>query len=165
MLYFAYGSNMSTRRLQGRTPSATPLGVGVLHSHLMKFHKISGDGSGKCDAFETGDANDCMHGVVYRINEAEIETLDIVEELGRGYEKKQASITVHGRERLEAFTYCAISTDASLSPYCWYKEHVVRGAEEHGLPRDYTAALRAIRHLDDHDAVRIARELSIYRND
>ena len=50
IVYFAYGSNMSQRRLQARVPSATFLGIGILLGHALAFHKISKkDGSGKCD--------------------------------------------------------------------------------------------------------------------
>jgi hypothetical protein len=56
MLYFAYGSNMSVSRLVARTPSAQPLGRCALRGHQLRFHKVGGDGSAKCDAFHTGNS-------------------------------------------------------------------------------------------------------------
>jgi hypothetical protein len=50
MQYFAYGSNMSLRRLRTRVPSAVKLGNATLFGHQLKFHKRSQDGSAKCDA-------------------------------------------------------------------------------------------------------------------
>ena len=35
-------------------------------------------------------------------------------------------------------------TDASVRPRDWYKDHVVRGAREHGLPSDYIRALETV---------------------
>ena len=53
ILYFAYGSNMSSRRLKNRVESANVISTGILEKYKLKFHKISEDGSGKCDAFFT----------------------------------------------------------------------------------------------------------------
>jgi gamma-glutamylcyclotransferase len=53
MYYFAYGSNMSLSRLRERVPSAEAVGCFSLNGHDLRFHKLSKDGSGKCDAFFT----------------------------------------------------------------------------------------------------------------
>jgi len=42
----------------------------------------------------------------------------------------------------------------SLRPYTWYKEFVVRGAEQHGLPDGYIEQLKAIDAVADPDAAR-----------
>ena len=34
--------------------------------------------------------------------------------------------------------------DEALVPYSWYHELVIRGAEQHDLPNDYIAELRAV---------------------
>ena len=57
VVYFAYGSNMSTARLRGRVPSCKPLGVATLPGHALRFHKRSADKSGKCNAFASGNDN------------------------------------------------------------------------------------------------------------
>ena len=49
LLYFAYGSNMSSVRLRARVNSAQPLGVARLPGHRLRWHMHSLDGSGKCD--------------------------------------------------------------------------------------------------------------------
>ena len=38
-LYFAYGSNMSERRLRKRVPSAKVVGTGILKNHCLTFQK------------------------------------------------------------------------------------------------------------------------------
>jgi hypothetical protein len=65
--------------------------------------------------------------------------------------------------RLEAFTYCATQIDDRLLPYDWYKQHVLRGALEHGLPPDYVAAIHAVQTIADPDGARQQHELAIYR--
>ena len=84
MIYFAYGSNMSVARLSKRAPSAAPIETGLLYGHKLIFHKISKDGSGKCDAFETGNPVDCLHGVLYKIDPAHRHLLDEIEMSGYG---------------------------------------------------------------------------------
>ena len=48
MYYFAYGSNMLTRRLTvaARGPSAHAIAVGKLLGRQLQFHKVGLDGSG-----------------------------------------------------------------------------------------------------------------------
>lgn len=78
-LYFAYGSNMSSRRLTapGRTPSATRVTVGYVAGRRLTFDKLSTrDQSGKCDCEATGDAAERVYGVVYRITALERAALD-----------------------------------------------------------------------------------------
>ncbi len=53
MLYFSYGSNMSSRRLLSRVPSARFITSASLPGHALHFHKKGLDGSAKCDAYET----------------------------------------------------------------------------------------------------------------
>lgn len=50
--YFAYGSNMCSGRLSERV-SCTFVAVARLAGHQLRFHKVSKDGSSKCDAFHT----------------------------------------------------------------------------------------------------------------
>jgi hypothetical protein len=52
------------------------------------FHKLSKDGSGKCDIYETNDQNDKVYGVLYRIDKRDELTLDGFEGFNYGYDKK-----------------------------------------------------------------------------
>ena len=141
MKYFAYGSNMSSKRLCARTPSARVLGVYTLSGFALRFHKVGKDGSGKCDAFPTGDATDRVIGVLYELDPGDAATLDRIEGVGWGYRKEEVRVAAaNGREEC-AFTYCATRVDAALVPYSWYLAHVLAGAREAGLPDAYVAAL------------------------
>jgi hypothetical protein len=165
LLYFAYGSNMSPPRLQARVPSATPLQPARLSGHVLRFHKHSRvDGSAKCDACHTGDPDDVVHGLLYRMAAAERGYLDECEGLGRGYEIKHVSLILASGERLEAFTYYATDIRPGLLPFHWYKEHVLRGARRAGLPDSYVRAIAAVESGDDPDPLRHRREMAIYRD-
>ncbi|MFP4610679.1 MAG: gamma-glutamylcyclotransferase family protein [Thiohalophilus sp.] len=163
MYYFAYGSNMSSRRIQARAPSATKRDTAVLTGHRLAFHKISDkDGSAKCDACETGNLTDCVHGVVFTIAEQDKPALDRAEGLGRGYAEKVVRVSLTNGEVVEAITYYAIRTDPALKPLDWYKAHVIRGAREHALPEAYIRAIETVEYVEDTDDVRRERELAIY---
>ena len=142
-LYFAYGSNMATARLCARTPSARVVGTAKLPRHALRWHKLGKDGSGKCDISFVGDAADeVVWGVVYRIGLNEREALDRIEGVGIGYHTREVSVgTVSGE--LAVRTYQAIPSriDPTLRPLRWYRDWVLAGAKEHGLPKDYVAMI------------------------
>lgn len=156
MIYFAYGSNMLTARLRARTPGARPLGTARLPGHSLRFHKRGMDGSGKCDAFFTGDANDVVLGVVYAVPLAELPVLDAAEGLGRGYRHATVSVEMPTGTQI-ALTYVAMPgfTADDLPPFGWYRELVRAGAAEHGLSPGYVAAfIDAVAAIPDPDAGR-----------
>ncbi|MFC1745110.1 gamma-glutamylcyclotransferase family protein [Candidatus Riflebacteria bacterium] len=157
MKYFAYGSNMCLQRLRERVRSAKKVTTACLKGHLLKFHKISIDGSGKCDIHETGYDSDLVYGVVYEVDECEKSGLDRAESLGYGYELKTVEVMADAR-RIKAFTYYATAIDESLKPYKWYKAYVVCGAKENGFPHAYIAMLEGSPDLEDPDKSR--RELN-----
>lgn len=159
-LNFSYGSNMLTRRLRARTPSALPLGTAVLHDHALHWHKAGQDGSGKCDVRAAAGAQ--VHGVVYRIARRDKPLLDAAEGLGAGYD--EAEHTVHGPAgAVRAWLYVATHIDATLPPYDWYHALVLAGAHEHRLPPAYIAGLQAIAARADRDAQRAAQHFALAR--
>ena len=162
ILYFSYGSNMSSLRLMERVPSATFLSIATLKEHKLQFHKKSKDGSGKCDAEHTANRNDCVIGVVFALSASDKKELDRKECLGFGYKEKTVTVMLENGDRIEAATYYATETDATLNPYNWYKEHVLRGAKENNLPHDYISIIEKVESLPDPDMGRHAQELGIY---
>jgi len=163
VLYFAYGSNMSSRRLLARTPSATVVSVAKLNDHQLKFHKLSKDGSGKCDIAETNQMENYVLGIVYKIAVVDKSALDGYEGLGNGYEEKRVQVESLNGEFLQAFSYYATHIGEGLKPYSWYKEHVLRGAWEHHLPKEYIENIERIEHMADNDKTRAEKELAIYK--
>ncbi len=161
--YFAYGSNMATHRLLQRLPGARHIDIGILTRHQLSFRKKDDAGlSAKCDIELTGDAGDEVIGIIYNISNADKQTLDQIEGLGRGYDEKLVEIRTPLGQVLSAVTYYAIEIDHSLIPYHWYKQHVLRGAIEHGLPVEYISKIESIESQEDPDQQRSHRELSIY---
>ena len=145
MKYFAYGSNMCSGRLreEKRVKSAKFVCVARLSRHRLCFHKRSKDGSGKCNAFRTDGPNDEVLGVVFEIDPSEKRRLDKAE--GPGYLTIPVDLATD-MGAMAVFTYIADSKtiDDKLKPYRWYKECVIAGAEEHGLPKAYIERLYAV---------------------
>ena len=160
--YFAFGSNLSSPRLLERLPGARVHGVATLAGHRLCWHKKGRDRSGKCDILQTGGEEDIVYGVIYLMTQDESLELDRYETADFGYGRKQVEVDLPDGGSLEAFTYYARNIDRQLRPYDWYKEHVLRGALEHGFPRHYVATIEATESRPDHDSLRRRRELSIY---
>ena len=78
--YFAYGSNMFTRRLAARVHDAAPLSSGVLHGHELRFHKSSRDGSGKCDAYQVDHGDAQVIGALFNLPRTGKAELDRIED-------------------------------------------------------------------------------------
>ncbi len=142
-LYFAYGSNMSTRRLQHRLPGAVPLGIAEWRERALVFDKLSRDGSGKANLISR--AGECSWGVVFRLQTHHWAVLDSFEP---GYSRCDSMVLQPDGSELDVQTYLAdadhVAGEAAPPPYDWYLEHLLLGAREHGLPLAYIARLEAI---------------------
>ena len=162
--YFAYGSNMSFKRLRKRVPSAEPKERGVLRCHRLAFHKVSKDKSGKCDIVSSKES-DVVWGRLYYINGKEEKRLDRHEGLGSGYDKKFVTVELDCGCTVCAMTYYVeddTKKNPSLKPYTWYKKHVLVGAKEACLPPDYIKKIEEVKARKDCDKEREAKELKIY---
>lgn len=158
MLYLAYGSNLFTKRLKGRVPSAVKLREVELPNYQLSFHKKAGDRSAKCNIREVN--NSSIYGIIYRLEAEEKPDLDKIE--GPGYNVDYLQIDSDNESR-EVFTYLAAENyiDDSLKPYSWYKSIVIAGAEEHNLPQEYIRKIKEVKSVPDPDRERARRELSI----
>lgn len=156
-LYFAYGSNMLTRRLQARTPSARPVGRATLPGHELRWHKVSKDGSGKCDIVSAAGGA-MVHGVLFEIALSEKTALDTAEGLGWGYKQIQLEVQTDNGA-VQALSYQATNIDHGTLPYDWYKALVVAGAREHKLAADYVRALEVVTTVEDWNVRRAEENL------
>ncbi|MEP5763364.1 MAG: gamma-glutamylcyclotransferase [Halieaceae bacterium] len=162
MKYFAYGSNMSLRRLRERVPAVSMLGSCALSGHQLRFHKSGQDGSAKCDAFYTGQQEQLLHGALYEIDQGGKSALDRVEGLGMGYQEKLVEVVTAAGVCVEAVTYYATHIDENLLPFCWYRQHVLVGAQELGLPQPHVELIENTEAIRDPDGERHEQQLALY---
>lgn len=165
-LYFAYGSNMSSRRLRAanRAPSAVAVSSASLAGYRLVFDKASKDGSSKADCERTGKPHDLVYGALFSISEVDAQALDVAEgALGAkpGYRRAEVEVmTSAGLQR--ARTYLAVEKREGLLPYPWYIQHVLAGTMEFALPSDYVERIERQETMPDADANRSDAELAIY---
>ncbi len=154
--YFAYGSNMLSRRLQRRTASAQPLGPALLSGYRLVFTKPgSRCGSGKCGIVIDQAATACVHGVLFTLDHRELELLDRFEGVGYGYQRGEVTVRPDDDSpSLTAMTYLPTRLDPDVLPFDWYRDLVIAGAREHGLPASYIADLSAVAAKPDEDRAR-----------
>ncbi len=164
MLYFAYGSNMLTERLQDRVPSAEPVAAATLPGRTLRFHKRSRDGSGKCNLVSASEDSAVVHGVLFDVAPDDLSALDEAEHRGRGYER--CRVHPHAPDQsVEAFAYVAQPAyiDDALRPYDWYRAVVTAGAHQHDLPPAYRRHLESVRTYPDPDEERRTQYRSLLR--
>jgi hypothetical protein len=139
-LYFAYGSNMSSRRLRARVPAARALGAARLPGMRRVVNKRGQDGSGKVNVIE--DPASHVWGVVFEIARADWPELDRHE---WGYARRAAEVLA-AAERLAVQLYVAESPLVAdgLAPFDWYREFLLEGAREHALPDEVIASFEAL---------------------
>ena len=157
MEYLAYGSNMLFARLLRRVSSARDPRAVRVPGHAVRYRKLSVDGSAKCDLVRVAESS-MAYGVLYDIEPVQRKILDRYEGVGAGYHPVFVTVETHGR-LLEALTYLADDTHLvdGLLPYDWYRDLVVAGAREHGLPDAYVEEQLEVSALPDPDATRSRR--------
>ena len=153
IITFAYGSNMPTARIRARCPTATALGVAVLHGYELRWHKTSKDGSGKADIVKSDVDGASVFGVLYEISPDEKAALDRAEGLGHGYEEVEVEVLLKGTHA-KVTAYRATAINPMLQPYTWYTALAAFGAREQALPEAYIAQIEAVSAVKDPDQAR-----------
>jgi len=156
--YFAYGANMATdvivgRRglvvLESRAGRAMGWRVGFVERGLPLVEPAFA-GLVSDEVIETcaNDAREALErttteawGVLHRVSENDLRRLDRFE--GPGYLRR--AVVVHDREGLavEAQAYTSPRPVAGRAPSRRYRDLLLHGAREHGLPESHLAWLRA----------------------
>ncbi|MCY3774211.1 MAG: gamma-glutamylcyclotransferase [Gemmatimonadetes bacterium] len=147
LCYFAYGSNMLTKRLQNRCPGAVSKERAYADDWIIKFSKPSKDCSGKATL---SPKNGCRTpGMLFEIPCSEVCCLDKSE--GVGYERCDTFCVrlAESGKIVPVATYLATFTKPDLQPYDWYLALVIAGAREHIPDEDHHEMLRQVTYMRD----------------
>lgn len=156
---FAYGSNMFTPKMRVSAPSTEVSVIGKLLGYVLRFNKMSDDGSAKGNIVVSGNVSDVVWGVIFEVDERHRVPLDRSE---GGYGRIVVeALTVDGPLPTSTYIARAGRVDETLKPYTWYKQFVVRGAYDHGLPSAYIEGLEGVEAIEDHDEERNQRNLAL----
>jgi gamma-glutamylcyclotransferase len=143
--YFAYGSNLSRDRKQNRTGAIREARAAQLVGYRLCFNKrVNGGG---VYANIVPDAGSEVWGVVYRCNSGAISRLDGCEGVADGhYHRVPVIITTADGQPLAAEVYIATPewTTTPGKPSAEYLDHILQGAQEHGLPAEYIQEIRRL---------------------
>lgn len=137
-IYFAYGSNLSSRRLRERIGEAEPLGAARLKDFELVCDKLGADGSAKANLAIAPGA--VVFGALYRVTEPALVILDGFE---GGYDRTPLRVHALAGSELQVITYRSQLTSAHARPYTWYRDLILDGAHEHELPEPYVRAIAA----------------------
>lgn len=142
--YFAYGSNLDPGTFLGRRrmrPLATR--VGVLDGFELCFDLPVGPGErGVANVAPQPSAH--VWGVLYQLEHAEAERLDLTEGVGRGFYRRLAvAVRTGDASEIAAFTYRSERGRSGRKPSRRYLGLLLAGAREHGLPDAWVERLRA----------------------
>ena len=140
--YFGYGSNLSSEELRAWCPSARALDTAKARDYKLAFTRFSPKwGGGVADIIPEKDSY--VWGVLYEIDEDDIEKLDRKESVDRGgYQRHTIKVETRSGQIEEALTYVVVGKAEFERPTIGYLNTLLKGAEEFGLPKDYTEALR-----------------------
>jgi len=133
MLYFAYGSNMSSALMQARCREAEALGIPTLPGFQFLI-TLNGYAS------LLPARGICVLGVVWRVTARDLAALNIYENIDSGlYRRRVAPVQMH-RRRLPALVYIGRAVGPGR-PRPGYLEVVIEAARERRLPSSYIAMI------------------------
>ena len=136
--YFAYGSNLSAARLRGRAPSAVRRGVARAPGFALRLDKRGADGSAKANIHPA--AGGVVWGAVYALDPEDWPRLDACE---RDYARIAIDVWM-GEKPMRVHTYRSDLLIEDAVAFEWYKQLILDGAREHGLPEEWRAVLEAL---------------------
>ncbi len=138
--YFAYGSNLSRSQMKSRAGQIFEERPARLENYELVFNKKARGGSG------TGNirpaAGRTVYGVLYRISEPALRSLDRFEGVPQHYRRIEVTAVDYDGNKVNAQAYIATKVESGLRPAPHYLQSVLQGAEEHHLPADYIESIK-----------------------
>ena len=141
--YFAYGSNMSARRIRHRLGWSPSRKSVILPDYLLTFNKKSKDGGKANIKHSQGDK---VEGILYHIYETDLLTLDEYEGVNENQYKRQSfEVKDIKGHYISAIAYVAINTGPESRPTAEYLNFLLEG--ERLLSPEYVTRLEMIATL------------------
>jgi cation transport regulator ChaC len=143
LIYFAYGSNISSEQMQSRCPNAQRIGVAYLYGWRRSFCVRAPHLGGLVAGIEkSDDASSCVVGVAYEMTPSDRDRLDAIEH--GGYQPSSVGIKINGAHR-DAYTHVPLRIVAEVLSEVpeIYLQVMISGAEENGIT-DLAAKLRQV---------------------
>jgi len=139
--YFAYGSNMSSAQTRSRAGEIAEEQAGKLENYAISFNKKARGGSATANIHPAQGKN--VHGVLFRIPEQALRSLDRFQGAPEHYRRIEVNVTASDGNKIPAQAYIATKVEKGLRPAGHYLQSILQAAEEHNLPADYVEELKA----------------------
>ena len=125
--YFAFGSNMSAKRMHQRLGLSPSRSGAILHNYEMVFNKHSNDGGKANIMFSHGNL---VEGILYFLNEEDLLTLDKFEGVAsKQYKRYDIEVQDSNKKSIAAVTYKALNTGQISAPTDEYLNYILEGKE------------------------------------
>ncbi|KAJ8686316.1 hypothetical protein QAD02_022110 [Eretmocerus hayati] len=157
-LYFAYGSNMLTKRIHINNPTAVQKYIGFIENHRLDFNGFSKRWQGAVATIVPHTSSDLkVWGVVWKINMKDLPHLDDQEGVKfNSYFAKSVTVNIPGGNRVEARVYeqCRLPDKyvrpdllpPERQPSLVYLSTMTEGAKEFGIPENYVRYLESFKN-------------------
>lgn len=148
--YFAYGSNMSLKRLNENIPNATQITIGKLNNYRLEFTGFSKKWNGSI-ATIVPSPNSHVWGVIWSINENDIKRLDRQEGVKKKiYFPKAVHVQIFSNILLKCRTYQKRKSKNPINntprkPSKAYIDTIIEGAKDYHLPKHYITYLESFK--------------------
>ena len=139
--FFAYGSNMSRAHFRSRVGEIAEEQVGKLENYEIVFNKKARGGSATANIRPAPGKN--VYGVLYRIAEPALRSLDRFQGAPEHYRRIEVSVTAADGNKIAAQAYIATKVEKGLRPAGHYLQSILDAAAEHNLPAEYVNELKA----------------------
>ena len=148
MIYFAYGSNMSSEQMINRCPNSKYLGYGYLKDHKIDFTKMSQKREGGVADILFSE-NDEVWGLFYSLKNDDLVSLDRNEGYPNTYTRSnfscyiiKDSINAGQVEQITAMAYTVVNkSPITIPPSLKYLSILQDAAFEHAFPEKYQKTL------------------------
>jgi gamma-glutamylcyclotransferase len=138
--HFAYGSNMNRAQMLARTGKILEEHNASLPNYEVRFNKkVRGGTAGANIQPSSGKT---VHGVLYKVEEGSMRSLDRYEGVPDHYRRIEVQVTPEGMPPVPAQIYIAQKIEKGLRPSAPYLQAMLDGAGEHNLPASYIGEIK-----------------------
>ena len=141
--YFAFGSNMSAKRMHERLGWSPSRSGAILPDYEMVFNKHSNDGGKANIMYSQGDL---VEGILYSVNEEDLLILDKYEGVAaKQYKRYDIEVQNDIKNSIAAVAYKALNIGKICAPTEEYLNYILDGKEF--LSPGYYAKLKSTKTL------------------
>lgn len=135
MIYFAFGSNMNMRQMRERCRQSRFISSGVLEKFRFVYDGNSARWKGAVGNI-VPSSGETVYGGLFEVTEEDLDSLDHYEGYPTRYQKIELPVLSGNGEIVKALAYFR-EGEKEGTPSTAYRNTVMEGARDCGIPEDY----------------------------